>query len=541
MDLIQVANKLNIKFDFSDAEQLRNSVLFMLQKPDNDDYNNYEIVDDQEVLESFLLRMQSIYKIIQDNPSIVDSINIKNDNIDERFLHIKFTYDYKERPYIIINTLVCSNVGSLYNAKDKNFHLEFQSNQINSQRYLFFDESSNRISFKTKQKRNAFSDTLAYDGLSTYLIKDFPYPNLKEFLCLKEHQEELVKLSRQNIEFLYRDGSGARINTTLTMEDLHQAGLKRKTSKRDIFTRKYNQFSEFSPLISDRNIEQTPTTDLYYLFKIWLILDQKEWPRFYGWYRTHGQGKASIYDKVFNEVFNHPRRITEYDWLSSYYKDKYSDDERLTYKTTKFAMKLKNLKLFYKKIPANYKTLDLMLEDAKNVQDEIEFRAAIRKLKQIIKKKENKKFNYTKVAMPDETKDVLEEFSQYKPITIHQYPKEILDLIKCDYTGNFDNLNYEINKQYANEGRRAKQKTKDVPIFLSYNKDNKTLFCLCTLQVRYSENDMDTRTHFNISAQYFTSDKASKESILGHKSKFEKIKSFIQNYIVDKYGYDVYQ
>jgi len=154
--------------------------------------------------------------------------------------------------------------------------------------------------------------------------------------------------------------------------------------------------------------------------------------------------------------------------------------------------------LFYKKIPANYKTLDLMLEDANKVRDVIELRAAIRKLKQIIKKKENKKFNYSKVAMPNETKDVLEEFSQYKPITIHQCPKEILDLIKCDYTGNFDNLNYEINRQYANEERKHKQKTKDVPIFLSYNKDNQTLFCLCTLQVRYSGNDMDTKTHFNI-------------------------------------------
>ena len=540
MDLIQVANKLNIKFDFSDAGQLRNSVLFMLQKPENDDYNNYEIVDDHEVLKNFLLRMQSIYKIIQDNPSIIDGINIKNDNVDERFLHIKLTYDYKERPYIKIDTLFCTNIGSLYTANDGVFKLELQSSQSNSQRYLFFDEDSNHISFKTKQKRSAFSDTLAYDGLSTYLIKDFPYPNLKEFSCLKEHREELVKLSKQNIEFLYRDGSGARINTTLTMEDLHQAGLKRKTSKRNIFKRKYSQFSEFSPLISDKDIERTPTTDLYYLFKVWLILDQKEWPRFYGWYRTHGRGKASIYDKVFNEVFNHPRRITEYDWLSSYYKDKSSDDERLTYKTTKFAMKLKNLKLFYKKIPANYKTLDLMLEDANKVRDVIEFRAAIRKLKQIIKKKENKKFNYSKVAMPNETKDVLEEFSQYKPITIHQCPKEILDLIKCDYTGNFDNLNYEINRQYANEERKHKQKTKDVPIFLSYNKDNQTLFCLCTLQVRYSGNDMDTKTHFNISTQYFTPDKASKDSIMEYKAKFEKIKSFIQNYIVDKYGYDVY-
>ena len=206
----------------------------------------------------------------------------------------------------------------------------------------------------------------------------------------------------------------------------------------------------------------------------------------------------------------------------------------------KFATKLKNLKSFYKKIPANYKTLDLMIEDANKVQDVIEFRAAIRKLKQIIKKKENKKFNYTKVAMPDETKDVLEEFSQYKPITIHQCPKEILDLIKSDYTGNFDNLNYEINRQYLNEERKAKQKTKDVPIFLSYNKDNQTLFCLCTLQVRYSGNDMDTKTHFNISTQYFTPDKVSKEAIIEYKAKFEKIKSFIQNYIVDKYGYDVY-
>lgn len=182
-----------------------------------------------------------------------------------------------------------------------------------------------------------------------------------------------------------------------------------------------------------------------------------------------------------------------------------------------------------------------MLEDANKVRDVIEFRAAIRKLKQIIKKKENKKFNYAKVAMPNETKDVLEEFSQYKPITIHQCPKEILDLIKRDYTGNFDNLNYEINRQYANEERKAKQKTKDVPIFLSYNKDNQTLFCLCILQVQYSGNDMDTKTHFNISTQYFTSDKASKESIIEYKSKFEKIKSFIQNYIVDKYDYDVYQ
>lgn len=52
---------------------------------------------------------------------------------------------------------------------------------------------------------------------------------------------------------------------------------------------------------------------------------------------------------------------------------------------------------------------------------------------------------------------------------------------------------------------------------------------------------MDTKTHFNISTQYFTSDKASKESIIEYKSKFEKIKSFIQNYIVDKYDYDVYQ
>lgn len=541
MDLIQVANKLNIKFDFSDAGQLRNSVLFMLQKPDNDDYNNYEIVDDQEVLKNFLLRMQSIYKIIQDNPSTIDGINIKNDNVDERFLHIKLTYDHRERPYIKIDTLFCTNIGSLYTADDGVFKLGLQSNQSNSQRYIFFDEDNSRISFKTKQKQQTFSDTLAYDGLSTYLIKDFPYPNLKEFSCLKEHQEELVKLSRQNIEFLYRDGSGARINTTLTMEDLHQAGLKRKSSKRDIFKRKYSQFSEFSPLISDRDIERIPTTDLYYLFKVWLVLDQEECPRFYGWYRTHGQGKASIYNKVFNEVANYPRRITEYDWLSSYYRDKYSDDERLTFKMAKFATKLKNLKSFYKKIPANYKTLDLMIEDANKVQDVIEFRAAIRKLKQIIKKKENKKFNYTKVAMPDETKDVLEEFSQYKPITIHQCPKEILDLIKSDYTGNFDNLNYEINRQYLNEERKAKQKTKDVPIFLSYNKDNQTLFCLCTLQVRYSGNDMDTKTHFNISTQYFTSDKASKESIIEYKSKFEKIKSFIQNYIVDKYDYDVYQ
>lgn len=359
MDLIQVANKLNIKFDFSDAEQLRNSVLFMLQKPDNDDYKNYEIVDDQEVLKNFLSRMQSIYKIIQDNPSIIDGINIKNDNVDERFLHIKLTYDYKERPYIKIDTLIYTNIGSLYTADDGIFKLELQSNQINSQRYLFFDEDSNHISFKTKQNRNTFSDTLAYDGLSIYLIKDFPYPNLKEFSCLKEHQEELVKLSRQNIEFLYRDGSGARINTTLTMEDLHQAGLKRRTSKRDIFKRKYSQFSKFSPLISDRNIEQIPTTDLYYLFKIWLILDQEEWPRFYGWYRTHGQWKASIYDKVFNEVFNHPRRITEYDWLSSYYKDKYSDDERLTYKTTKFAMKLKISSCFIRKYQQTIKPLTL--------------------------------------------------------------------------------------------------------------------------------------------------------------------------------------
>ena len=541
MDLIQVANKLNIKFDFSDAGQLRNSVLFMLQKPDNDDYNNYEIVDDQEVLKNFLLRMQSIYKIIQDNPSIIDGINIKNDNIDERFLHIKLNYDYKERPYIKIDTLFCTNIGSMYTANDGIFKLELQSSQSNSQRYIFFDEDNNRISFKTKQKQQTFSDTLAYDGLSTYLIKDFPYPNLKEFSCLKEHQEELVKLSRQNIEFLYRDGSGARINTTLTMEDLHQAGLKRKTSKRDIFTRKYSRFSKFSPLISDKDIDRTPTTDLYYLFKVWLILDEEEWPRFYGWYRTHGQGKASIYDKVFNEVANSPRRITEYNWLSSYYRDKYSDDERLTFKMAKFTMKLKNLKLFYKKIPANYKTLDLMLEDANKVQDVIEFRAAIRKLKQIIKKKENKNFNYAKVAIPNETKDVLEEFSQYRPITIHQCPKEILDLIKCDYTGNLDSLVYEIGRQYSNEERKAKRKTKDVPIFLSYNKDNQTLFCLCTLQVRYSGNDMDIETHFNISTQYFTSDKASKESILEHKSKFEKIKSFIQNYIVDKYDYDVYQ
>ena len=89
--------------------------------------------------------------------------------------------------------------------------------------------------------------------------------------------------------------------------------------------------------------------------------------------------------------------------------------------------------------------------------------------------------------------------------------------------------------------RKAKQKTKDVPIFLSYNKDNQTLFCLCTLQVRYSGNDMDIETHFNISTQYFISDKASKEAIIEYKAKFEKIKSFIQNYIVDKYGYDVYQ
>lgn len=541
MDLIQVANKLNIKFDFSDAGQLRNSVLFMLQKPDNDDYNNYEIVDDKDVLESFLLRMQSIYKIIQDNPSIIDGINIKNDNVDERFLHIKLTYDHRERPYIKIDTLFCTNIGNMYTVNDGIFNLELQSTQKNSQRYMFFDEENNRISFKTKQKQQTFSDTLAYDGLSTYLIKDFPYPNLKEFSCLKEHQEELVKLSRQNIEFLYRDGSGARINTTLTMEDLHQAGLKRKTSKRDIFTRKYSRFSKFSPLISDKDIDRTPTTDLYYLFKVWLILDEEEWPRFYGWYRTHGQGKASIYDKVFNEVANSPRRITEYNWLSSYYRDKYSDDERLTFKMAKFTMKLKNLKLFYKKIPANYKTLDLMLEDANKVQDVIEFRAAIRKLKQIIKKKENKNFNYAKVAIPNETKDVLEEFSQYRPITIHQCPKEILDLIKCDYTGNLDSLVYEIGRQYSNEERKAKRKTKDVPIFLSYNKDNQTLFCLCTLQVRYSGNDMDIETHFNISTQYFTSDKASKESILEHKSKFEKIKSFIQNYIVDKYDYDVYQ
>ena len=143
MDLIQVANKLNIKFDFSDAGQLRNSVLFMLQKPENDDYNNYEIVDDQEVLKNFLLRMQSIYKIIQDNPSIVDSINIKNDNVDERFLHIKLTYDYKEKPYIKIDTLVCSSIENMYTADDGIFKLELQSNQINSQRYLFFDESSN--------------------------------------------------------------------------------------------------------------------------------------------------------------------------------------------------------------------------------------------------------------------------------------------------------------------------------------------------------------------------------------------------------------
>ena len=170
--------------------------------------------------------MQSIYKIIQDNPSIIDGINIKNDNVDERFLHIKLTYDYKERPYIKIDTLFCTNIGSLYTANDGVFKLELQSSQSNSQRYLFFDEDSNHISFKTKQKRNAFSDTLAYDGLSTYLIKDFPYPNLKEFSCLKEHQEELVKLSRQNIEFLYRDGSGARLNTTLTMEELWKTCIR---------------------------------------------------------------------------------------------------------------------------------------------------------------------------------------------------------------------------------------------------------------------------------------------------------------------------
>lgn len=51
---------------------------------------------------------------------------------------------------------------------------------------------------------------------------------------------------------------------------------------------------------------------------------------------------------------------------------------------------------------------------------------------------------------------------------------------------------------------------------------------------------MDIETHFNIFTQYFTSDKASKESIMEHKAKFEKIKSFIQNYIIDKYDYDVY-
>ena len=213
--------------------------------------------------------------------------------------------------------------------------------------------------FHLRQNKSSrtFSDTLAYDGLSTYLIKDFPYPNLKEFSCLKEHQEELVKLSKQNIEFLYRDGSGARINTTLTMEDLHQAGLKEKTSK-GIFLRENTVNSRNFPLVSDKDIERTPTTDLYYLFKVWLILDQKEWPQFYGWYRTQVR-ESFIYDKVFNEVFNHPRRITEYDWLSSYYKDKYSDDERLTYKTNKICNETKNLKLFYKKIPANYKTLDL--------------------------------------------------------------------------------------------------------------------------------------------------------------------------------------
>ena len=72
MDLIQVANRLNIKFDFSDAGQLRNSVLFMLQKPDNDDYNNYEIVDDQlmtkKCLKTFFLgcnQFTKSFRIIQ--------------------------------------------------------------------------------------------------------------------------------------------------------------------------------------------------------------------------------------------------------------------------------------------------------------------------------------------------------------------------------------------------------------------------------------------------------------------------------------------
>ena len=540
MDLIQVADRLSIKFDFSDAGQLKNSVLFMLQKPDNDDYNNYEIVDDQEVLKNFLLRMQSIYKIIQDNPSIIDGINIKNDNVDERFLHIKLTYDQRDKPYIIIDTLICSNVGSYYTAKGDNFRLEFQSTQRNSQRYLFFDEDSNCIAFKTKQKNKTFSDTLAYDGLSTYLIKDFPYPNLKEFSCLKEHQEELVKLSRENIEFLYRDGSGARINTTLTMEDLHQAGLKRKSSKRDIFTRKYSQFSRFSPLISDKEIERIPITDLYFLFKVWLILEQKEWPRFYGWYKKNKQGKFSICEKIFDEVASRPERITEYHWLSSYYKDKYSDEKELIYQTFRFVQYLKNLKLFYKKIPANYESLALMLADAKKVQTVIEFRTVIKDLEKIIKKKGNKAFDYTKVAIPNETKDVLEEFSQYKPITIHRSPKEILDVLKSGYTGEFDRLIFEINRQYTNENCKMEKKLKDVPIFLSYKKGNQNIFCLCMLQVRYSGEDSDTKTHFSIQIKCFKKDKAQRETALKNQEKLINIKSLIQNYIVDKYNYDLY-
>lgn len=533
MDLIQIASQSNIKFEFSDSGALKNSVLFMLQKPENENY--YKIVDDRKVLENCLFRMQSIYKIIRDNSNIINSINLKNDRVAEFFLHINLELDQKGKYYIKIDTLFCTGVGS-YNC----FFLELESHRINSQRYLFFDEENSRITFKTKQRRNNFSDTLAYDGLSTCFIKDFPYPELKEFSILKEHQEELTKLSEDNVEFIYRDGSGARINTTLTMEDLHQAGLRKTTNKRDIFTRKYSQFLKFSPLISDKGIEKIPITDLYFLFKVWLILEHEEWLRFYGWYKKNKQGKFSLCEKVFEEVASSPKRITEYHWLSNYYKDKYSDEKELIYQTFRFVQYLKNLKLFYKKIPANYESLTLMLADAKKIQTVIEFRTAIKDLKKIIKKKENKTFDYTKVAIPNETRDVLEEFSQYKPITIHQSPKEILDVLKRGYTGEFDRLILEINRQYANEKCKIERKMKDVPIFLSYKKGNQNIFCLCVLQVRYSGEDSDTKTHFSIQIKCFKEDKAQREIAFKNQEKLINIKSLIQNYIVDKYNYDLY-